>query len=1054
MNKTEIFQVLGIEETKDENLIKRAYREKLAVTNPEDNPEGFKRLRSAYEEACTFARQPKEEAKETEKDETPSGLWVEKVADVYANMEKRRDIACWESLFNEDIMLDLAEEENCTYKLLRFLLEHFKLPTAVWKLIQDKLHIIENSDGFREYFPADFMNFVINRCRHGEDLEFDQFKGEPDADYDLFIRYSDNCWEALSNEQPEQALEFVKNADDLGITHPMMEINRARVWEMQEKREEAVEWLRNLYKEWPEDLMVKYHTAETFWRNEHKEEAAPIYESIKEKNEKHYMANKRLMEWYYEQKHFKKAKKCAEEVLSLGGEEELRDLLGLINAELEKELEKKFEDIPDIETGLELGWCYLQDSRYCEGIQHALDLSPLVTAEKEAEYKGLMTKLYVEGAEYEKALEMAVVWEKALKAKIDSYKDDEEDKEKKKDQDRVKQSYSIRAYCYGKLGYKDSECFEKAIEYIEIVEDMAEADKPDYNIMLEKAQVYLDMEEYEKSLKVSMELIEKYQIFAAYASAQKAYNRMWDAQGVLDCGYQCIRHFPEYPKAYERIAKVYLDFEKNEDLQNLLEQAKEAKIESPYLEAYAYMLDHEKLDSDTVDQMLADYRENYLEKVGEGDTTLYEAGLDIINRCLYSYPGPYMLVERALIHRDAGVYDKAIEDYENALAEEPGNPYAYNGLAFVYKMKMEYEKALVCVKKAILYFDKPYAKAYCDMADLYTLLGLHKMAVEAYEKSLEVGGEEIQKSKYYVRRYAHSLVRAGRTEDALKALQSAYTNPFERYEQEVEIYHKLADKVNARRVMKLWYEELFSIRDGDVNVDIHKANYYDSLAWTELVSGDVKKAIHAFKAEIVLKRGIDKDPDNSGIYCDLMFAAALAGDDKTAMVYAKKLIDFLERKRSEGVNLHYEMDKIALEREFVCKYFTATREELEEVLERNDKTNICYFCTEPLCKEVEAMRVLHLLRVGKKAEAFARVDEILKKNPCDEWMHTIKNVCKDGIKVVPYEENGQKGDLLQGGEGAIYAYFGFPEEKTEEKKESIVKKLFQVFSKDKNEEKK
>ena len=1034
MNKTEIFQVLGIEETKDENLIKRAYREKLAVTNPEDNPEGFKRLRSAYEEACAFARQPEEEVQETEKDETPSGLWVEKVALVYANMEKRRDIACWEALFEEDVLLDLAEEENCTYKLLRFLLEHFKLPTAVWKLIQNKLHIIENSDGFREHFPADFMNFVINRCRHGEDLEFDQFTGAPDADYDLFIRYSDNCWEALSNEQADQAAEFVKNADDLEITHPMMEINRAKVWEMQGKKEEAVEWLRNLYKKWTEDLMVKYHAAETFWRNDHKEEAVPIYESIKEKNEKHYMANKRLMEWHYEQKLFKEAKKCAEEVLSLGGEEELRELLGLINAELEKELEKKFKETPDIETGLELGWCYLQDARYCEGIQHALDLSALVTEEKDAEYKGLMTKLYVEGAEYEKALEMAAVWENALKAKIDSYKDDEKDKEKKKDQDRV------RAYCYGKLGYKDSECFEKAIEYIEIVEDMAEADQPDYNIMLEKAQVYLDMEEYEKSLKVSMELIEKYQIFAAYASAQKAYNRMWDAQGVLDCGYQCIRHFPEYPKAYERIAKVYLDFEKKEDLQNILEQAKQAKVESPYLEAYEYMLNHEKLNSDTVDKMLKDYRENYLEKVGEGDKSLYEQGLEIINQCLYSYPGPYMFVERALIHRDACVYDKAIEEYENALAEEPGNPYAYNGLSFVYKLKMEYEKALVCIKKAILYFDKPYARAYCDMADLYTLLGLHKMAVEAYEKSLEVGGEEIQKSKYYVRRYAHSLVRAGRTEEALKALKTAYTQPFECYEQEVEIYHKLADEENARKVMKLWYNELFGVRDEDVAHQ--KAKYYDSLAWTELISGDVKKAIYAFKTEIVLKGEIEKEPDNSGIYCDLVFAAALAGDDKTAFIYAKRLIDFLEKMREEGVNLHYEMDKIALEREFVCKYFTATREELEEVLERNAKTNICYFCTEPLCKEVEAMRVLHLLRVGKTEEAFAKVEEILEKNPCDEWMHSIKNVCKDGIKVVPYEENGQKEELLQGGEGAICAYFGNTDEKTKEKKDSIVKKLF------------
>ena len=46
-------------------------------------------------------------------------------------------------------------------------------------------------------------------------------------------------------------------------------------------------------------------------------------------------------------------------------------------------------------------------------------------------------------------------------------------------------------------------------------------------------------------------------------------------------------------------------------------------------------------------------------------------------------------------------------------------------------------------------------------------------------------------------------------------------------------------------------------------------------------------------------------------------------------------------------------------------------------------------------------------------------------------MHTIKNVCKDGIKVVPYSENGQKGELLQSGEEAIEAYFGGTKEAKE-----------------------
>ena len=72
MDKIEVFQILGIESTKDERLIKNAYREKLALTNPEDNLEGFKQLRAAYEEACRLAKQSEEtEKEEQEKDETP-----------------------------------------------------------------------------------------------------------------------------------------------------------------------------------------------------------------------------------------------------------------------------------------------------------------------------------------------------------------------------------------------------------------------------------------------------------------------------------------------------------------------------------------------------------------------------------------------------------------------------------------------------------------------------------------------------------------------------------------------------------------------------------------------------------------------------------------------------------------------------------------------------------------------------------------------------------------------------------------------------------------------
>ena len=47
----EIWQVLGIEPTADRAAITAAYREKLSAANPEDDPEAFKTLRAAYEQA-------------------------------------------------------------------------------------------------------------------------------------------------------------------------------------------------------------------------------------------------------------------------------------------------------------------------------------------------------------------------------------------------------------------------------------------------------------------------------------------------------------------------------------------------------------------------------------------------------------------------------------------------------------------------------------------------------------------------------------------------------------------------------------------------------------------------------------------------------------------------------------------------------------------------------------------------------------------------------------------------------------------------------------------
>ncbi|MBQ7776439.1 MAG: tetratricopeptide repeat protein [Lachnospiraceae bacterium] len=1000
MNITEVFQVLGIEETKDEGAIKRAYREKLAVTNPEDNPEGFKRLRAAYEEACVYAKSD-DAAVEEEVDDTPSGRWVQQVTQIYGNIHTRQQVELWEKLFEEDIFLALEEEENCRMKLLRFLMEHFKLPTDVWKLLGEKLHIVEDAGALKEYFPADFVSYIVNRCTQGEDIEFDKFEGAADANYDLFLQYSNNCWDALSDKQLEQAAEFLKNADELEIYHPVMELNRAWLWEKQGKVQEAVKWLKDLQDKYPDDVMIMYHLAEMQWKHEEKESAAEVFEAIVKINKKHYMSNMRLTEWYYEKGRYQDAKDCAEELLGMGVDDEFRDLLTKINHELEKDMEKNYREKPELELGLELGWCYLQDGRYSKGVSLVSELAEMITPEKKSEYRGLLAKLYAESAEYEAAIRMAEIWEEALEERLAG---EQEEEERKKDEDRVRQSYAIRSYCYRRMGYKDKEQFNKAIECIEKVEAKdkeAGKETPDINMLLEKAFIYMEMDEFDKCLDLTRILIEDYQIYAAYATEQEAYRKMWDAEGVLQSGFNCIHYFPDYMSPYERIGKVYSDLQYTEDLEKLLADAKEQNFESVYLEAYAYRMKHEIPDNDVLDKKLEEFRKEYLEKLEEGNLEYYEKGLPILTEYLYWCPGAYMLVERGLFHKAACKYDEAIADLNRALEEEPGNPYALNALAYVYKMKGDYEHALICNRRAIYYFDEEYARSYANQSDLYSLLGEHKKALEVYEEVLRVGGDNIRESEYYMRRYAVLLVKNGQLQEAEKVISRAYGNHFERYSELAELYYSIGEEEKARVVLQRWQKALANSQKVVKKSDY--ARYHDSMAWTELVFGDGKRAIEYFEKEI---QGRAKEDDISGLYCDTIFACILCGEDEKGMKYAAKLREFMKKSKAQGQNLCYEMDKIALEREFLMKYYTASEKELEEILEREDKTSICYFCTQCFCKEIEGIRVLHLLRTGKKEEAFAHVERILEKQPLDEWMRAIQNICKDGVKVVPYTVNG------------------------------------------------
>lgn len=980
MEVIEIFQVLGIDPTKDEKSIKQAYRVKLAVTNPEDNPEGFKRLRTAYEEACAYASRREEEDGQDEKkeDDTPSGRWLKKADEIYGNIRSRLDTELWLELFREDIFLSLEGEEECRLKLLRYLMEHYRIPTDVWKLLDEKLSISKDSAGLKEHFPADFVRYIVSKCERGEDVEFDQFEGPEDAPYDLFLQCYDRCWRALQDGDLALAEQSLAEADGYGITHPIMEINRANLLLKQEKQAETFALIEKLRERYPKDLTVNYNAAEMYWQQDQKERAAEIYKKLKEENDDHYMANLRLTDWYFQTGDAHMAKKCAERVLSAGADDAFMELLRKVNVSIERELEQAVLAEGDVLKSLELGWCYLQDGKYSRGIRLAESLEGKVPADKREEHTGLLTKLYVEETKYEDAISMARIWEKQLKEKLES---GEPEADRIKDLDRVRQSHVIRMQSYHQMGFADKEFFKEAIKEAEGLEEHTSRD---IGVLLEKAQIYMEMGEYEKSLEITDLLLSDFQIYAAHATALEVHRRQWNAGGVIQESGACISFFPNYAKAYEHAAKVYLDLNRKEELDKLLKDAEDNGVESVILDAYRYQSTHKVPELEELDKKIQSFRSRFRDPLEEGKLSFYKEGLPLLTEYLYCYPGSYMLIERGLFHQAANHFEEAKADFEKALAENPAQPYALNGLSFTYRYLGDFEKALVYVKRAIRYMDDDMGGGiYGTLAEIYSLLGDDAQAAAAYARYTELCGKKSRNRMY---EYAVCLQKCGKTDEALSLLQETFAvYPDELFARKIQLLQAAGRKEEAGRALSEWHASIKKQKREKEQESQAQANYYEYILWNKLLF-ETKKEIMKTVRRIAMLPGMKND---SWMQSLLVFVCALYGEDKLGRSLAGRLRKALKNDKLHSVDIYLYRNRMELFRNMLSAYYLEDAAALEKLLEQGENLPVCHSCTDCTCIELNAARWLILRKLDREAEARAELSRAGIFSPKDVWSRTI-----------------------------------------------------------------
>lgn len=747
MREEEIFYILGIEPTKDEASIKAAYRAKLTVTNPEDDPEGFKRLRQAYEEACSYARNREEEpAKE---DTTASGLWVQKALALYLRFPDRCNKELWKKLFDEDIFVSFDGNEECRRKFLIFLMNHFNFPYEIWQLFDQRLGICEDSNKLKEEFPEDFVQFLVRRCTEKDSLDYALFKGPDEGSYDQFLNCYREVWNAVNEKNYDKARQAIENADETGISHPYMELVRALVYSGRKEEDKAEELFLQLKEQYPEDTAVLAQTANFYWEKERREEAVSCYLKLKELHNENYMANCRLAFYYYEKKDHDSAKACIELIprSALGGE--LTELLKNINVHMEKKFYDKWKETEDVLSAVELARCYFQDERYfAAGKVLAVVKNKIPEAEKE-DFLLLLTRVYIGQAEYEKAIETANTWKEG-----------------------TDQLSRLKISAYHAMGRGFKKYFDKAVEEYEKIKDGA-GSEPD--ILMEMAQIFLEKGDYQKCLDLASVLLEKYQIYYAYVFMLKAYAKLWDGAGVIRSARQCISYFPGLAYPYEEMAKVYYDTGHQEEMREILKLAEDNNVESIYLDCCAYHGEEVPEDFPINDELKSFNDFYHLRMVRTGYLKCYSHGYPVITKYLRMYPCNVILNRRGLFSMAAKETEAAMKDFNKILERDLADAFAYNNIGCLYKYSGEYEKALTCFNRAIYYMyregkEEPTAVHYGNLAHTYELMGEYELAAKVYRRIYD----EFQKGENTIHDLIANYARTGQIEKAEEIIAPLY----------------------------------------------------------------------------------------------------------------------------------------------------------------------------------------------------------------------------------------------------------------------------------------
>ncbi len=697
----DIWEILGMEETEDETAIREAYLTKLPLYHPEDDPEGFKRLREALEEALKRAR-----VLQKQKQEEMSGAFeggsimdsgeiqnfLKQAAELYRDYARRINPKEWEKLMALSVCQDLESQKEAGWALLSYIMDHVHMPHCCYQMFNQTFGWLDDEEELYQHFPEDFVGYVADRIRNEDiHLRYDRFAIREGFDYDDFCEKFYGLRRALRDKNQEAAEAAIAALDAMDMDHPDLTIQKIRHESLQHGHEQqAWEMAKELFSRDRENPLCRYWYVNTALNYENSqitsEEIDELLHSLLD-NDPDSVIYLQLLATHLEQ--------LEENAQALGVYLKIRGLLEDRNDYLEEQI-----------------------ASVAEKLSYEQEKDP------ELDDWWKMAQICWMGHRYGRVRELL-------------------EKEEPEEKRELSWLFMMAGSCH-ELGD-----FESAVKYRQKYWDMTDPDDRPLNLYLDLAKEYKEIGEISRAMEI-------------YSQAQECFPRepevahqvarlLFDEERADEALEQCNKALSMafHQEAFYLRLRILLDEKRYEEVRDDAEKVisqgfRSAQVLFDYAIALRNLGNYEEAEK---------VLKELLERSGEVGILCQEYAYLCADQERYAEALEW--IEKALAERDTSVrqmmkadylkelkrFDEQVEVYQGMIRGGVDYDYVYNYLGRALEALRKYGEAEQNYRKAVE-IDPSYGAAWDNLGDVLQNQGKWEEAVYAYEQGWKAGNRQ------------------------------------------------------------------------------------------------------------------------------------------------------------------------------------------------------------------------------------------------------------------------------------------------------------------------